>query len=222
MRPAIFNTIAVLLILAAGSLGFLYMSAREQNRPLKRLFRPGPSPKLFVLMSVVTVCAIGLFFYGQYRMGHGGMEAIKNTGVFLWLAMIAWIDWKEKIIPNKLVLAALLVWLVMFMIEVLFTSVKISQTLVFSLMGGGVCAGVMLLISLAVKDALGMGDIKMVFALGLFMGLMNTFAIILLSMIIMSITAVVLLIMKKVNRKTALPMAPFIFFGLTLNLLLGM
>lgn len=222
MRPAVFNVISVLLILAAGSLSFLYMSAREQDRPIKRLLHPGPAPKLLALVSILTICTIGLFFYGQYRMEHGGMEALKNAGVFLWLAMIAWIDWKEKIIPNKLILAALLVWLVMFVIEVLFTSVKFSQTLLFSLMGGGVCAGVMLLISLAVKDALGMGDVKMVFALGLFMGLMNTFAIILLSMIIMSITAMVLLVMKKVNRKTAIPMAPFVFFGLALNLLMGM
>lgn len=220
MKPAVFNVIAVVLIILAGVLGYLYLSVR--GKPLKQIFDNQLCFRFVLLMSIVTVFAVGLFFYGQYRMEHGGMEALKNAGVFIWLAMIAWIDWKERIIPNKLILAALIVWILMLGIEVLFTQVKIGQTLAFSLLGGGVCAGVMLLISLVVKDALGMGDVKMVFALGLFYGLMNTFAIILLSMIIMSITAVVLLVMKKVNRKTAIPMAPFVFFGLTLNLLLGM
>lgn len=222
MRSSMFNLIVVVLVLAAGVMGYAYLAVRDEKESLKNLLRIKLKMRFAIMMGMISACAIGLYFYGRGKIGHGEMEALKNAVVFFWLTMIAWIDWKEKIIPNKLILAALVIWLIMFVIEIVFAKTSFKQLLAFSLLGGGVCGGVLMLISLLVREALGMGDVKMVFVLGLFMGLMNTFAIILLSMIIMSITAVVLLVMKKANRKTAIPMAPFIFFGLTLNLLLGM
>jgi len=77
-------------------------------------------------------------------------------------------------------------------------------------------------IALIVKSALGMGDVKMFFVIGLLYGLSNTYSILLFSVLVMAIVSIVLLIMKKVTRKTAIPMAPFVAFGFLLNVLMGM
>ena len=75
--------------------------------------------------------------------------------------------------------------------------------------------------SLIVKKALGMGDVKMFFVIGLLYGLENTYTILLVSMLIMAIVSVILLITKKATKKSAVPMAPFVAVGLLINIILG-
>ena len=79
----------------------------------------------------------------------------------------------------------------------------------------------MLLIALIVKSALGMGDVKLFTVLGLIYGLSITYSILLFTIIIMAIISIILLIAKKVTRKTAIPVGPFTIIGFLLCMLAG-
>lgn len=222
MKPFVFPIVAVTVLLFAGGLGCCYLSARKEERPFRTWFSTKPDACFVRLMLVLTVCAVGLYLYGRYRIGNAHLEALRNAVVFLWLAVIAWIDWKEKIIPNKMILAGLLFWVTLFTVEVLFGGTGFLKLLTFCAIGGGVCGGSLLVIATVSNNAVGMGDAKMMFVLGLFFGLLNTFGVIVLSMIIMAITSVILLLLKKASKKTAIPMAPFVWIGLTITIMMGM
>ena len=66
-----------------------------------------------------------------------------------------------------------------------------------------------------------MGDVKMFFAIGLTYGANNTYEILLLSLVVMALVSIMLLVMKKATKKTAIPMAPFVLLGLYSSIMLG-
>ena len=96
------------------------------------------------------------------------------------------------------------------------------QLLAFSGIGGIVCGGVLFIIALIAKSALGMGDVKLFLVLGLLYGLTDAYGILLFSVIAMGIVSIILLIAKKVTRKSTIPMAPFVIIGFLLSILAGM
>lgn len=71
------------------------------------------------------------------------------------------------------------------------------------------------------KEALGFGDVKLVAACGLLLGIYNLFIAILVSSIIASV--VLLIVRKKKNDKkdTEYPFAPFLIFGMTFAMFFG-
>ena len=162
------------------------------------------------------------YMYSFFVSDSTFLKAFMNAEVILWLQVLGLIDLKEKIIPNRLVVTGIAFWAMLMLIEIFIAHTSWQQLLLFSLTGAGVCGGVLFVIALIVKSALGMGDVKMFFVIGLLYGLSNTYSILLFSVLVMAIVSIVLLIMKKVTRKTAIPMAPFVAFGFLLNVLMGM
>ena len=63
---------------------------------------------------------------------------------------------------------------------------------------------------IAGKEAMGMGDVKLVGALGLFFGLKNILAIAVCSFLLGAIIGVFLMIIRKTKSKDYIPFGPFI------------
>ena len=66
---------------------------------------------------------------------------------------------------------------------------------------GGMIAG---------KEAMGMGDVKLMGALGLYFGLQNIIVISVLSFLIGAIISVIYMLIKRKNANTYIPFGPFI------------
>ncbi len=145
-----------------------------------------------------------------------------NAQVIIWIYTVAYIDLIERIIPNQLIFVGIIFWIILLVLEILIAKTPIKQILLYSFAGGLICGGVLFAIAIIVRNALGMGDVKMFTVLGLLYGLTNTYSILLYSVVIMAMVSIVLLIAKKVTRKTAVPMAPFVAVGLLLHFLLEM
>ena len=62
-------------------------------------------------------------------------------------------------------------------------------------------------------NSVGFGDVKLLAITGLYLGIDKSFGVILPSLVIMFLTAVYLLAVKKVSRNTELPFAPFLLVG---------
>lgn len=81
----------------------------------------------------------------------------------------------------------------------------------------GIFGGFLLLFvaAIASKGGVGAADIKITAALGLFMGLEGIFTGQLIGLFFAAIVSVILLIVRKVDKKTRIPLLPFISAGVT-------
>lgn len=200
--------------------GYITYEARKEQG-IKHFFRMVVHKKALIYTSIIVILALAASVYGRFRNEYSVVQSYINLIMFYWLAALAWVDYREKIIPNQLILVGLIMWVLEVVVEVLILHTDIISVLLFSALGS-VWGGLLIVIALVVKTALGMGDAKMFLVIGLIYGLNNTYSILLMSVLIMATVSIILLLMKKVTRKTAVPMAPFVLFGFTLCIFLGM
>lgn len=86
---------------------------------------------------------------------------------------------------------------------------------------GGVAAHLIRLIpgilfivfTFASKEAIGTGDGIVILALGTILGIENTFKAIFYATVLASVFSLVLICLRKVNKKTRLPFVPFLLLG---------
>ncbi len=194
---------------------------KKETREIKDFFAITWNSRVFLFSVVVGVVSLVLFLLGTLYYGQPQVQGYLNQVVFLWLVSMGCVDAREQIIPNHLIGVGLLFWVVFVAVECIGTHIPLKNTLTYSLIGGGACGIVLLLIALISKSALGMGDVKMLTVLGLLFGLADTYTILLMSIIIMAVVSIILMIMKKADRKTSIPMAPFVTVGFLLCVLIG-
>ena len=178
--------------------------------------------KLILISGATVIFAVQLFifFFGTLRNEEPLLKAFINAEAFAWIAAIGYIDLKEYRIPNPLILAGLIFWALVEAVEVLLGGSGLKETLAISLIGG-ICGVVLFIVSLITKSGLGMGDVKLFFVLGLLFGIYDVCSILLITVIVMAIVSIILLIMKKADKKTRIPMAPFAVLGLLIQVITG-
>lgn len=141
--------------------------------------------------------------------------------LFEFLIPVAYVDFKEKIIPNHL-LAGMLACYVPFLIyEIVVEGLPLSGVLLRGMLGMLFGGGVLLLSSVLSRGGMGMGDVKLFGVLGLFLGWQDVFAVIFFSVLGVALAGVSLLLMKKADLKSSMPIGPFALLGLTVSMLLG-
>ena len=175
-----------------------------------------------VVILISLFASVFVFLLGFLWNDESFMRAVMNAEVMIWLAVLGYVDAREKIIPNSLIGIGLAAWLVLILIDIFVGGTPWLQLLVFSGIGGIACGGLLLIIALIAKSALGMGDVKLFFVLGLLYGLADAYGILLFSVIAMGVFSIALLIAKKVTMKSTIPMAPFVIVGFFLSILAGM
>lgn len=82
-----------------------------------------------------------------------------------------------------------------------------------TLLGGVVGFGVFLLLALIGRGALGMGDVKLAGVIGLMTGYPGVLVALIIGALVGAGAALLLLIMRKATRKTAIAYAPYLAFG---------
>lgn len=121
------------------------------------------------------------------------------------------IDYKIQIIPNRLNFT-------MFEVGIIFAfifgiqNLNVAKDMLLGMLVGG---GIFLLITLiggliAGKEAMGLGDVKLMGALGLYFGIVDISLISVLSFLIGAIVSIVILIAKKNREDGYIPFGPFI------------
>lgn len=138
---------------------------------------------------------------------------IKTVAYFILAPMLMSaliIDFKEKIIPNRLNLTIFEVGLLYTFIEGII-NINIAINMLLGMLVG---AGIFLFITIvggliAGKEAMGMGDVKLMGALGLFFGWQTIIIISLLAFLIGAIVGIILIISKR-NKSEYIPFGPFI------------
>ena len=168
-----------------------------------------PNYILMILTAVIYVALLYKFGIGNTFIEN--LDLLKYLILTPMLLSVFVIDYRLQIIPNRLSLT-------MFEIGIIFTfiyglsNVAISINMLLGmLVGGGIFLGITLLGGLVYgKEAMGLGDVKLMGALGLFFGLTNIIIIALVSFLIGAILSIVFLITKIKKMDEYMAFGPFI------------
>lgn len=172
------------------------------------------SPNYLLMIANAAIYVGILYRYGIHSTLIENLDLIKYLILAPMLLSVVVIDYKLQIIPNRLNLTMFEVGIVFAFIYGL-SDVAISINMLLGMLAG---AGIFLIITLLGgliygKEAMGLGDVKLMGALGLYFGLTNIIIIALLSFLIGAVLSIILLITKIKKTDEYIPFGPFIVIG---------
>lgn len=133
----------------------------------------------------------------------------------------ALVDFLEKRVPNSLIGAMLGAW-ILAMVPQMFFHTEQAIELLFSGVVGALVGGVVFLVVYVVsRKGLGGGDVKLMAISGLYLGIDGVLPAMLYGSVLSAVTAGVLVLLKKIGRKDAIPLVPFLYIGMVLTMLIG-
>lgn len=139
----------------------------------------------------------------------------------------AFVDYDLKLIPNEFIIAGMLSGTALFVYNLFYQVDMYGDRAWYNPILGIVSgAGTLLLVAIVGSvvcktDAMGMGDVKLLAVIGLFLGWRLTLVALLLSVILAAIVSFVLILSNKVNGKSEVPFGPFIAIGTFIAMLYG-
>ena len=169
----------------------------------------------YILMIITAVLYIAILYrYGIGASFAENLDLIKYLILTPMLLSVVVIDYKLQIIPNRLNLTMFEIGLI-FAFLYGFSNVAISINMLLGMLAGG---GIFLIITLLGglvygKEAMGLGDVKLMGALGLYFGLTNIIIVSLVSFLICAIISIFLLATKIKKTDEYIPFGPFIVVG---------
>ena len=174
----------------------------------------------FVILANIIIYILILNKFGIQETFIANLELIKFLLLTPMLLTVSVIDYKLQIIPNRLTLTIFEVGLIT---AFLYGISNIAITLNMLL---GMAAGVIIFLTITLvskfilgKDSIGLGDVKLIGAIGLFFGLTNIMVISIISFLIAAIVSIILLITKRKKIKEHLSFGPFIVLASFISML---
>lgn len=165
--------------------------------------------KAMLVNSILYV--VILFKFGIKQEFLENLELIKYIVLIPILISIIQIDYKEKIIPNRLTLTILesgIIFAFLYSLNNLF----VARDYFIGMLVGAFIFGIIALLGrlIAGKEAMGMGDIKLMATLGLYFGTALTISISIISFIIAAIASVITMATQKKKNNEYIAFGPCI------------
>lgn len=178
--------------------------------------------KTAILMTINTIVNLLILYrYGIQGTLIENLELIKYIILTPILLAVFEIDYKNKIIPNRLSLTMFEIGIIIAFIYGI-SNVAITINMILGMIVGG---GIFLVITLVTKmiygkESMGLGDVKLMGALGLYFGLSNIIAIALMSFLIGAILSIILIIAKVKKMNEEIAFGPFIVISCIISILI--
>lgn len=171
-------------------------------------------PNYFLMITTSVIYVSILYRFGINYSFIENLDLIKYLVLTPMLLSVFVIDYKLQIIPNRLNLTMFEVGLIFAFLYGLSNVAITINMLLGMLAGGGIFLAITLLGGLVYgKEAMGLGDVKLMGALGLYFGLANIVIISLISFLIGAILSIILLVTKIKKSDEYIPFGPFIVIG---------
>ena len=170
------------------------------------------------------ILSMTVFFLSSFYLMKniaGWNNFVKFSVITLIIASAATIDLRTRRIPNVLIAFGLAVRVIMYVVELVFFSEDVLSIFINDMIGFAIGFGILFLAAIISKGSVGFGDVKLFAVIGLFGGAILTYSTLLAALIFNTIASVVIIIVKKKNRKTAIPFGPAIFAGYLIGLCLS-
>lgn len=130
---------------------------------------------------------------------------ILNILLGVLLGISAWIDIRKKIVSDKILVLSFCLGIVVFLIFQPFTILWAA---------GGTLIGMLVMgISKLTKGQIGMGDGKLLCVTGIYLGVYKNLELFFTALLLASIWGIIVLMIRKADRKTELPFVPFLMMA---------
>lgn len=126
-------------------------------------------------------------------------------------AVLAVIDLKHRIVPNKLVLPA--------MVIAPFAALLWGHTPMSIALGAAVHFGVFAVSAAVMRGAIGMGDVKLAIMLGMLTGFPGVFLSLMAAAVLSGVVSLGLVVTRARSMRDYIPFAPFMLAGALVALL---
>lgn len=172
-------------------------------------------PKNYIFMSVTAILYIALLYkFGLHEETIKNFDLVKFLILTPMLLLVFSIDFKCRIIPNRLTLTIFEMGLILAFVYGI-TNINMAKEYILGMISG---AAIFIVITLfgwliAGKEAMGIGDVKLMGALGLYFGMSAIAEIAMLSFFIAAILSVLILFVRLVilrKKDEYVPFGPFI------------
>ena len=175
--------------------------SKESIKKYKVIAKPRYS---LVLINTLLYCTL------LYKFGIS-LEFFEFAPLCSMLICAFMVDYKAQIIPNRLNLTMFEIGLILTFIYGI-SNLNLSKDLLLGMLTGG---GIFLAITLvggliAGKEAMGLGDVKLMGALGLYFGLTRIIMISVLSFLVGAIGSIAVILARKNRKDGYIPFGPFI------------
>lgn len=161
----------------------------------------------------VDIGTASLFGYLCWHYGLSVELAIASFYCCLFIVIMV-IDMEHQLILNKVTYPA--------MVTALLIAIFSSEPgIVNAAIGGGIGLGLFLLVAVASRGGMGLGDVKLAALIGLVTGYPLIFIALVLAIVIGGLVAVMLLIFKKKKGKEGIPYGPYLSLAAMATLVYG-
>lgn len=166
---------------------------------------------IYGLLNIIIAIAISIKFNNCFDFSlHEIILIFSYTILINFLVLISYVDYKKKIISNKCIIVLFLIRFSLIVVEILFIKNR-AYYIVTQYMLGAVVGGFIFLIPrFFVKNSVGMGDIKLVSVIGLYVGIDKIMTVIFVSLLMSLLYFFIMFMLKKYSREKLVAYAPFI------------
>lgn len=218
-----FNDVHIMIYVAFGILGLIVGNILPHiNKRLtehkkvftKDFFKDYPKnfkPHYIHMLLIAIIYILLLYKFGLKPDFIQNLDLIKYMILTPMLFSVAVIDFKNSIIPNRLLLTMAETGLLLTFVYGI-SDINLAMDMLLGMVVGTVIFGILTLLGRLVsgKEAMGMGDVKLVAALGLFFGASNILAISIIAFLLGAIISIILVLSKKRKIDDYIPFGPFI------------
>lgn len=172
---------------------------------------------LLVIYLLVGV-AIGIL-YKVYE--YDILKSLKALTIISVVLIVAGIDYREKIIPNEAIIFILSIASILILINIFKNKVETLAIFIDSTVAMILGAGLFAISKAVSKNGVGMGDIKIIGALGFYLRTYALIGVLMVSLVSIAVYGMFKILTKKATTKDEIAFAPFIAFGVTTCMILG-
>ncbi len=205
--------------------GYILMHAYAQEKSLRSVdwkkLKPQHKEQIIFIVLSLLICIVSLVLLHVFYKENTLLHNLRRLSLIAFLIPVAAIDFKMQKIPNMFIGSALIFRVVLYVIEAILNSQEALYVLKDCALGALIISSFFLLISLVVKNSIGMGDIKLFMVMGLYQGMWGTMNSVFFSLVASFFVSIFLLITKKKNKKDAIPFGPSILVGTVVGVALS-
>lgn len=196
---------------------YLKLEQIKRNKSIASLFPKNMKQALFgtgmIISSVLIITMLSIIYDASW------IFTVKRLIVCISLWPIALIDYRNHIIPNKILCFMLIARVAIGIAELVVDFESAKSELIICLIAAVVILFVLCLMRFIVKDGIGFGDIKLFAVIGLLLGLKGACSAVFVSFVVSFFVSIFLLVSKRKNRKEQIAFAPSILAGTLLSVI---